>query len=383
MRIATEEVLHRFDDLGHARHTADQNHFVNFIGFQTGIRQGLAARLDGLLHQIVDKRFQLGAGQLDGQMLWPRLIGGDEGQVHFRLHRGRKLDLRLFSSLFQTLQGEAIIAQIDALILLELVAQEIHDTRVEIFAAKERVAVRGLHFENAIADFKNGNVERAAAKVINRDCAGLLLFQTIGQRSCRRLVDDAQHLKARNLAGILRRLTLAVVEIGGNGDHSLRDLFAQISFSRFLHLHQDKGRDFRRGIIFAAGINPGVTIAVLDDLIRHHVDVFLDHRIAEVATDQTLDGEQSIFGIRHRLTLRALADQTLATGRKSHDRRGRVRAFGVGDNLGRRAFHHRDAGVGGPKVDSDNFCHCLFSFTISMLHPPVPRALVGREHYKG
>jgi hypothetical protein len=37
----------------------------------------------------------------------------------------------------------------------------------------------------------------------------VLLVQPIGQRSRRRLVDDAQHFKTGDLAGILGRLALA------------------------------------------------------------------------------------------------------------------------------------------------------------------------------
>src|SRR5579859_4531947 len=46
-----------------------------------------AARFDGAGDQILDQGFQLGAGQLDVEMLGARGVGGDEGQIDFRLHR--------------------------------------------------------------------------------------------------------------------------------------------------------------------------------------------------------------------------------------------------------------------------------------------------------
>ena len=107
---------------------------------------------------------------------------------------------------------------------------------VEIFAAEERIAVGRFDFEHAVADFQNGNVEGAAAQIVNRHGAGFLLFHAIGQRGRRRFVDDAQDFKPGDFAGVLGRLTLAVVEIGGNGDDRLRDFFAQIGFRGFLHL---------------------------------------------------------------------------------------------------------------------------------------------------
>jgi hypothetical protein len=42
---------------------------------------------------------------------------------------------------------------------------------VEVVAAEEGVAVGGLHLEHAVADFEDGDVERAAAEVVDGDGA--------------------------------------------------------------------------------------------------------------------------------------------------------------------------------------------------------------------
>src|SRR3546814_14391602 len=62
------------------------------------------------------------------------------------------------------------------------------------------------------SDLQDGNVEGAAAKVVDGDGLAVLLFKPIGERGRRRLVDDAQNLKPRDLARVLGRLALRVVE---------------------------------------------------------------------------------------------------------------------------------------------------------------------------
>ena len=154
------------------------------------------------------------------------------------------------------------------MLFLELVGQVVDDPHVEVFTTKERVTVRRFHFEKAVVDFQDRDVEGTAAKVIDRDGFRFLLVQTIGQRGRGRFVDDPQHFQTGDLAGVFRGLTLCVVEIGGNGDDGLRDVFAQIGLGGFLHLLKDERTDLRRRILFATRLNPGVTIAAIDDGVR-------------------------------------------------------------------------------------------------------------------
>ena len=246
MRVAAEDFLHRLVDFRHTGHTADQDHLVDIAGLEAGILERRLARLDRLLHQIVDQRLQFGAGQLDVQVLRSRLIGGDEGQIDLGLLRRGQLDLGLFRALLEALQGQLVAAQIDALLLLELVGQIIDDFLVEILAAQEGVAVGRFNLEHAVADFQNRDVERAAAKVVDRNRARGLLLKPVGERRGGRLVDDAQHLQPGDLAGVLGGLALGIVEISGHRDDRLADRSAEMAFGGFLHFLQDKGADLAR-----------------------------------------------------------------------------------------------------------------------------------------
>ena len=115
---------------------------------------------------------------------------------------------------------------------------------VPIVTAEVRVAVGRFHFENAVANFQNGNVERAAAQVVNRDLLVLLLVETVGERSRRRLVDDAQHFEARDLAGVLGRVALRVVEVSRNRNDGLGDFLAQLRFRVGFQLAPESSRKF-------------------------------------------------------------------------------------------------------------------------------------------
>jgi hypothetical protein len=244
--VLAEELLHHFLNLGHAGHAADQNHFVDVAGLQAGILESGLARLDGALDQILDQAFELGAGQLHRQVLGTRRIGGDEGQVDLGL-RGEDSSILAFSAAsLRRCKASLSLPQVDALVLLELVGQIADQTHVEVFAAQEGVAVGGLHLEHAVADLEDRDVERAAAKVVDGDGLAFGLVEAVGERSGGRLVDDAQHFKAGDLAGVLGGLALGVVEVGRNGDDGLLDLLTEIGLGGFLHLLKDDGGNLGR-----------------------------------------------------------------------------------------------------------------------------------------
>ena len=106
--------------------------------------------------------------------------------------------------------------------LLELGDHPVDDRLVEVVAAEVVVAVGCLDLEDALAELEDGDVERAAAEVEDEDRLVGLLVEAVGERGRGRLVDDAEDVEAGDLAGVLRRLALGVVEVGGDGDRRRR-----------------------------------------------------------------------------------------------------------------------------------------------------------------
>ena len=362
MGFLAEELGHFLDHARHAGHAADQNHLVDIRNRHASILDRGLAGLDRLLDQILDQRFQLGAGQLDHEVqgLPGVLVHRDERLVDFGLLAGRKLDLGFFCCLFQTLQRHLVQGQVNAMLFLELFGQVIDDAHVKVFTAKESIPVGGLHFKQTVVDLQNGDVEGAAAKVINRDGARFLAVKAIGQRRCGGFVDDAQHFQTGDLARVLGGLTLGVVEIGGHRDDGLSDGFTQVRLGGFFHLLQDESRNLAGRVLLAAHFDPGIAIAAVDDLVGHVLLIFDDHRIVKAAPDQTLDGKHGVRGVGDRLTLGGLADQTLVFG-ETDDRGRGARAFCVFDDPGLRAVHDGNARVGRPEVNTNDFGHeCPF-----------------------
>jgi len=96
-----------------------------------------------------------------------------------------------------------------------------------------------LNFNDAFADFQDRYIKCTAAKVEHRDRLVLFLIETISERGRGRLVDNAHHLQAGDLSGILGGLTLRVVKIRRYGDDGFVDLLSEVILSRLLHLLQD------------------------------------------------------------------------------------------------------------------------------------------------
>ena len=195
---------------------------------------------------------------------------------------------------FRRCSASTSFFEIDARFLLVLGDDVVDEALVEVLAAEERVAVGRQHLELVLAvdvgDLDDRDVERAAAQVVDRDLAvAFLLVEAERERRRRRLVDDPLHVEAGDLAGVLGRLPLRVVEVRGHRDDGFGDFLAEVVLGGLLHLAQDLGRHLLRRDLLAAHFDPRVAVVRLDDAVGHQRDVLLHFLLVELAADEALD----------------------------------------------------------------------------------------------
>ena len=186
--------------------------------------------------------------------------------------------------------------------------------------------------------------------------SSLLLVQAIGQRRSGRLVDDAHHFQAGDLAGVLGGLALRIVEVSRDGDHGLGDLLAQVGLGGFLQLGEDHGRDFRRRVLLAADIHADVVAIAAHHVVGHHLHLFADLVVA--APHEALDGEDGVLRVGDGLALGDLSHQPFAALGERDNRGGGAGALLVGNDGGLSSLHDGDHRVGGAQIDTDDLSHC-------------------------
>ena len=361
--VFAEDGLDLVLDDGRAGHAADENHLVNPVGGEAGVLEGLPAWAVGPVNQIRYQLLKPAAAEGAEHVLGAGGVGGNEGKVDFRFHDAGKLDLGLLCGFTQTLEGHAVLAEIDACFAAELVDEPVHNALVEVVAAEEGVAAGGLDLEYAVAHLQNGDVEGAAAEVVDGEgLVAAVLADAVGHRSGGGFVDDAKDFESRNLAGVLGGLSLGVVEVGGDGDDGLAYLLAQLGFRVLLDLLEDHGGNLRGRELLAAHLDGGVAVTRLDDFVGEGAGRPLRLRVVELAAHEPLDGEDGVLRVGDGLTLGHLADVAFAgAGVDGDDGRGDAIALGVFDDDGFAGLHHAGHGVCSTQVDAQDLCHFLFS----------------------
>jgi len=310
--LTAEDGLNGLSDLGHTGHTTNKDDVLDVTRLEVGILKGLANRLDGTSNEGVDERLKLGTGQLAGNVHGTLRTGRDERQADLSLEGRGQLDLGLLGGLTDTLDGHAVTRQVNTGLLLELIDDVADEVDIEVLTTKVSVTVGGLDLEDTLLDLENGDIESTTTKIVDGDNTVSLLLHTVGKSGSSGLVHDTEDVQAGNLTSILGGLTLRVVEVGRDSNNGVLNGLAEVGLGGLLHLVEDEATNLRRRVLLATGLNPGITVGVLDDLVGDLLNVTLDLSVGVLATNQTLGSEESILRVDNGLTLGGNTDETLA-----------------------------------------------------------------------
>ena len=361
VRLFSENFSNFSLDLGHSCHAAHQDNIINIAGGKSCIFHGHPTGCHHFFNELVHQPFQLGAGQLDIQVLGAACISCDEGKVDIGFHGTGEFCLGLFSALFQALKGHFVTSQINALVLFKFISQVIDNSQIEILSAQMGVTIGGFDLEDPLADFQNRNVEGTAAQIKNRNLSITLFFHAKGQRSRSGLIDNPLNIQSRNPSSIFCGLSLAVIKIGRNGNNRVGHCFSQITFSGFFHLFKNNGGYFSRTVIFSPDAQMGITVGRLADGVGENFNVIADLRGVVFSTNQSFNRKNRVFRVGHGLPFGGLPHQSLSTFGKPYNRRRCPASLSIGDHNRISTFHHSYARVGCPEINSYRFSHLLVS----------------------
>jgi hypothetical protein len=93
-----------------------------------------------------------------------------------------------------------VLAQVDALVLLEVISQEIHNALVKVITTQVCVTAGAQHLKHTVANLQDRHIKGAATQVEHQDGLVALALKAIGQGGSCGLVDDTQDIQASNLA---------------------------------------------------------------------------------------------------------------------------------------------------------------------------------------
>ena len=318
--LTTEEVRDEGLNLGDTGGATDKDDFVDGALVDLGVGEDALDGLEGGAEEVTAELLEAGTGDGGGEVdvvvegvdFDGGLSGGGEGA------------LSTFAGGAETAEGTLRLGEVLTLVLaLELVDEVVDEAVVEVFTTKMGVTSGGLNFEDTTVNGEEGDIEGTTTEIEDEDVVFTfftLAVETVGDGSSGGFVDDTLDFEAGDGAGVLGGLTLGVVEVGGDGDDGLLDFLAEVSFSDFLHLDEDHGRNFfgleLLLLTLVVDLDEGLVAGAGDDLEGPVLHVGLDGSVGELAADQALGVEDGVEGVEGDLVLGGVTDEAFGVGER-------------------------------------------------------------------
>ena len=158
------------------------------------------------------------------QMERASCTSGDEGQINVGLVVEESSIFAFSAASFRRCRAILSARRSIPFFSLEFIGYPVDYALIPVVAAQVVVASGRANLKYAVAQLKNGNIERTAAKVEDQNLFTPCWFCRDRKKSrCRRLIDDTHNLETSDLACVLGCLTLSVVEVSRNSDNCLSD----------------------------------------------------------------------------------------------------------------------------------------------------------------
>ena len=222
------------------------------------------------------------------------------------------------------------------------------------------VACSCFDLENTIVNLQKRNIKCSSTQIKNKHISFALFFlvKSISNSGSSWLINDSQHVKARNCSSILSGLSLGVIEISWNSDYCILDFLTNVGLGDFLHFCQDHwGNLFRvEFFVFALVFNHNDWFSLLSlfDFEGPMFHVRLDDRIIEFSTDESFSIEDGVIWVFGCLIFGSISDESFSLGEGHIWRSGPVTLV-VGYNLDSVILPDSYTGVGGTEIDSNSF----------------------------
>ena len=160
----------------------------------------------------------------------------------------RQFDLGFFGDLNDPLHDILAVPQIDRAFPFHFMENPVADLGIEIAAPQKSVSQSGNDFVDVAIDFNDGNVEGAAAQIVNGIQSIFFDPLPVGDQGRRRFIDNAHDIQPGNFSGHFGGLPLGIIKKSGDRDHGVADGFSQIIFSDVFQVGEEHAGNLFGGI---------------------------------------------------------------------------------------------------------------------------------------
>ena len=236
--------------------TTDKDDFVDIWQAQTCIWKGLTNWSFCTFYKITSQIVEFRTSQGHFQVKRSSSSCSDERQADLSWSHTRKVFLRFFSCVFQTLKRHLVCWQVDTVFFLEFFNHVVDDFLVKVITTEFVIPCSCQYIKDTITKFKDRYVECTTTKVEYQDFFFFIsLIQTISKGCCCWFVDDTFYFKTSDFTSVFSCLTLRIVEVSWNCDNSFGYFFTKVIFSITFQVLKNHSWDFLWCVFFTVGRN--------------------------------------------------------------------------------------------------------------------------------